>query len=401
MGDNITPPQQAFNWVADVYGSTDEIKARGQVIVGLLHRTTGHLGIFVSGSVARKEHAQIVSVMKSIEALPPGLYGMEIREEAGPDGEPAYTVEFREQRLEDMVERGNRFKRLDEKPFEAVEAISDFNQRAYELFAQPLVQSLSNELSARLQRDLHPLRVERSSWSDLNPFLAWLGPAADRVRADRQVLDESSPIRRAERMMSEIVSASLDYYRAMRDATSEAVFFQAYGNIFALYMADRQAAERQRPKEAEELPFVRDALAAIERGGYAEALARIAALLDEDNATIPLAQIELKAELMREYADLLPDLQPDEMRRIRGEQDIIVRYARGRAIDTLPQLLQDPADRARLMELVRRLRSDPRMLGHVPTRHDAAVMDMVMRRLGPEPARRARLEAKKTKARNG
>ena len=29
MGDNITPPQQAFNWVADVYGSTDEIKARG------------------------------------------------------------------------------------------------------------------------------------------------------------------------------------------------------------------------------------------------------------------------------------------------------------------------------------------------------------------------------------
>ena len=40
MGDNITPPQQAFNWVADVYGSTDEIKARGQVIVGLLHR--GH-----------------------------------------------------------------------------------------------------------------------------------------------------------------------------------------------------------------------------------------------------------------------------------------------------------------------------------------------------------------------
>ncbi|MGN5480860.1 DUF3141 domain-containing protein [Cupriavidus basilensis] len=28
-GDNITPPQQAFNWVVDVYGSTEEIKARG------------------------------------------------------------------------------------------------------------------------------------------------------------------------------------------------------------------------------------------------------------------------------------------------------------------------------------------------------------------------------------
>jgi pimeloyl-ACP methyl ester carboxylesterase len=66
MGDNITPPQQAFNWIADVYGSTEEIKARGQTIVGLLHQGIGHLGIFVSGKVAKKEHAQIVSVLKSI-----------------------------------------------------------------------------------------------------------------------------------------------------------------------------------------------------------------------------------------------------------------------------------------------------------------------------------------------
>jgi len=51
LGDNITPPQQAFNWIADVYGSTEEIKARGQVIVGLLHQQIGHLGIFVSGEL--------------------------------------------------------------------------------------------------------------------------------------------------------------------------------------------------------------------------------------------------------------------------------------------------------------------------------------------------------------
>ena len=92
MGDNITPPQQAFNWVADVYGSTDEIKARGQVIVGLLHEDVGHLGIFVSGKVAKKEHAQIVSVLKSIEALPPGLYGMEIHERKGATGKVEYEV---------------------------------------------------------------------------------------------------------------------------------------------------------------------------------------------------------------------------------------------------------------------------------------------------------------------
>src|SRR5438046_9754374 len=80
MGDNITPPQQAFNWVADVYGSTEEIKLSGQTIVGLMHEDVGHLGIFVSGKVARKEHAQIVSVLKSIEALPAGLYAMRTKE---------------------------------------------------------------------------------------------------------------------------------------------------------------------------------------------------------------------------------------------------------------------------------------------------------------------------------
>ena len=85
-GDNITPPQQALNWVADVYGSTEEIKANGQVIVGLFHKDVGHLGIFVSGKVAKKEHAQIVEVLEYIEALRPGLYLMEIEEVKGADG---------------------------------------------------------------------------------------------------------------------------------------------------------------------------------------------------------------------------------------------------------------------------------------------------------------------------
>jgi hypothetical protein len=73
LGDDITPPQQAFNWVAVIYGRAEEIKARGRVIVGLTHENIGHLGVFVSGKAAKEEHAQIVSVLKLIEALPPGL----------------------------------------------------------------------------------------------------------------------------------------------------------------------------------------------------------------------------------------------------------------------------------------------------------------------------------------
>jgi pimeloyl-ACP methyl ester carboxylesterase len=175
MGDNITPPQQAFNWVADIYGSTEEIKARGQVIVGLMHENIGHLGIFVSGKVAKKEHAQIVSVMKSIEMLPPGLYAMKIDTEKNSAGNDEYEVSFEERRLEDITAHFNRFQRKDEKPFKAVAAVSEFNQHAYELFAQPAVKAMANDATAKLRRDFHPLRFQRWALSDLNPWLAWVG----------------------------------------------------------------------------------------------------------------------------------------------------------------------------------------------------------------------------------
>ncbi len=342
MGDNITPPQQAFNWVADVYGSTDEIKSRGQVIVGLLHEDIGHLGIFVSGKVAKKEHAQIVSVLKSIESLPPGLYGMKIHDVKGRDGKVEYEVTFVERQLEEIVARLNRFERNDEKPFEAVAALSDFNQRAYELFAQPFVQSLGNEVTAKVSRQLHPLRAQRWAFSDLNPWLAWLGPAAQAVKAQRQAMAADNPARKIERMVSEGVSASLDYYRETRDATSEAAFFQTYGNVFSLYLADKHEADLRAAEiaaEPRDLPFVKEALASIEEGGFAEALARVGALLARRGAPLPLARLALKQELTVEYRDLLPNVTPDQWRRIRGEQDIIVRYEPEKAIAALPKLL--------------------------------------------------------------
>ena len=73
-GDNITPPQQALDSVLDLYDNVDEIVANGQTIVYSLHHTIGHLGIFVSGKVALKEHREFVSCMEMIQAMPPGLY---------------------------------------------------------------------------------------------------------------------------------------------------------------------------------------------------------------------------------------------------------------------------------------------------------------------------------------
>ena len=388
-GDNITPPQQAFNWVADVYGSTEEIKARGQVIVGLMHQDVGHLGIFVSGKVAKREGTQIASVLKSIEALPPGLYGMQIAEQKERNGKPSYEVNFVELRLEEIVARLNRFKRIDERPFEAVKVVSEFNQRAYELFGRPLVQALSNDYAAKLLRQFHPLRLQRWSVSDLNPALWWLGPTAEAVKAQRQPLGPETPARKLESEVSEMTNASLDCYRALRDAAAEAAFFHVYGNLFAFYLNDERGAEGALPVDPRELSFVKEALATIDKGGYAEALARVAFLLAHDDKPLPLSRLHLAHDLIEEYRDFLPPLPPDELRRIGGEQEIIARYASDKAVETLPLLVVDRKDRARLLTLLERVLDDPRMQRIRPSAAQKGMLARIREVLGPVDRRLA------------
>ena len=45
-GDDITPPQQALDWILDLYDDVSEIVANGQTIIYSLHHSIGHLGIF-------------------------------------------------------------------------------------------------------------------------------------------------------------------------------------------------------------------------------------------------------------------------------------------------------------------------------------------------------------------
>jgi pimeloyl-ACP methyl ester carboxylesterase len=370
LGDNITPPEQAFNWVADTYSSTEEIKARGQVIVGLLHKSIGHLGIFVSGQVANKEHKQIVSVLKSIEALPPGLYGMEIIEHKGAGGKVEYEVEFVEHRLEDIT-KNIPLKRMDEKPFEIVAELSSFNQLAYELFAQPFVQCFSNEYTADFARWFHPQRFQRWAFSDLNPWLAWLGPAAEYIKAQRQPLDKDQPGRRVEQIMSELIGASLDYYRDVRDAVSEAMFFETYGTMFALTgRAEREMPVVNGDAARHRMLEVKDALASINKGGYAEALSRAECLLSLKGKPIPLAQVEFVEELIENYQELLPGLTPYERRLVEGKQELICLYAPEKALAALPQLLSHPEDRRRFLKVLdavdKKVKLESRHLGVTP-----------------------------------
>jgi hypothetical protein len=393
MGDNITPPQQAFNWVADVYGSTEEIKARGQVIVGLLHQDIGHLGIFVSGKVARKEHRQIVSVLKSIESLPPGLWAMQIAERRGAGGRTEYDVQFVERRLEDLVARLNRLKREDEKPFEAVAKIAEFNQRAYELFARPLVQSMSSEPLAQAGREYHPLRLSRWAWSDVNPALWWLAGAAQWTQAHRAPAADDNLLRQLEAQGADALAATLDYGRDLRDALSEASFFLVYGPLFGAYLAEDTDDDAATPPAADD-SAVQAALRDAAHGGLPAAIARTAVLLAGDGEPLPLARLQRNAELQRDYAHLLPALPADHWRRLRGQQEIVVRQDPERALAALPALLADDDDRRRYLALFRTLLADARLgalPAHAPQR---AVFARIETLLDRRPAGRPRAAAR-------
>src|SRR4030095_3434370 len=129
--DNITPPQQALNWILDCYPTDRDLMAREQTIVYILHEDIGHRGIFVPGRIAQREHSEIVQALDIIETLPPGLWEMVITDKQ-PDASPGdlipgrYIVQFERRNLQDI--RALDTSRQDERPFAAVARVSDINQ---------------------------------------------------------------------------------------------------------------------------------------------------------------------------------------------------------------------------------------------------------------------------------
>jgi len=225
-GDNITPPHQALNWVPVTYPSTQALKAAGQRIVYLLNTHVGHLGIFVSASVARLEHRAILESLEEIEALAPGLYEMKIDNPTGdPDcRKPQYRVRFEERRVEDL--------RYDypRQSFEKVRAASEFNEHLYATYVSPWVRAFATPWSAEVMKWAHPMRVRRYVYSErVLPLMATIAALAPGVRASRARCDESNVFRKAEGDAARQISLMLDAFRAWRDQAAESAFKLLYG----------------------------------------------------------------------------------------------------------------------------------------------------------------------------
>jgi pimeloyl-ACP methyl ester carboxylesterase len=354
LGDNITPPQQAFNWVADLYPTTEHLKANGQVIVGLMHKSVGHLGIFVSGSVAKREHAQIVDLIDYIEHLPPGLYGMQV-EEQSKDGSVHYDVMLTERRIEDL-QALQKYSRKDEIPFQAVETASEALAAAYETFVHPLVAAMVPPAAAKATRALHPQRAQRWALSDLNPFLWPLKGMAEWVKANRAPRSNDEAMSAMERCSAGITSAALDLYRDLRDASAENAFFRTYATT-SLGAPVEESVSPGDPIDARGAEPVRDALARIEEGSRTDAMVRAALLLMKiGTGRRRLSAMKRARELVGKDAGLL-DLPADAARKIIRQQSYIVDFEPERALSTLPNLLKTSEDRRVTLDVLARLES--------------------------------------------
>lgn len=362
-GDDITPPAQALSWITDLYADLNDLRTHGQTIVYSVHGSIGHLGIFVSGGVARKEHNEFASNMDMIDVLPPGLYEAVLRpakEEARPElAGGDWLVSFDARGFEDLSQHGGTDPE-DEKRFAAVRRVSETNLALYRQIAQPAVRAMAVPPATWALEQLHPARLSYTLFSDRNPAMAWVRWAAEMARANRMPVPDDNPGRTAERQVSEAVTRMLEAYGHQRDALNERLFREVYASpgVQAITgLAGGTAPPRNRPGQRPDhdrfVALATERLrATMDEGGIHEALLR--ALLwirmptgnaDERSFTV----------IRRVRAAVGPEALPlAEFKRVFRYQFLMLLIDEARAIETLPALLpEDPAQRGRALDILR------------------------------------------------
>lgn len=362
-GDNITPPGQALRWIADVYRDEQEIKTLGQTIVYLMHNDIGHLGIFVSGAVAKKEHSEIASTIEIIDSVAPGLYEMVIEPEEDPKAGVAWRVELQERTIADVRARSGE---ATNEAFPAVAKLSEVNQGLYDLLAAPVMRQLATERAAELRRQMHPMRLRRSLFSDKNPFMAPVATWARMARQRRAPAAADNMFLAWERLWADGVERSLDTWRDLRDASTETAFHALYGWLAALGVAgeaEAAAAAAQRTiAERAPAPEVRAALARMAEGGYAAAVIRMMILLAQARAAVRRSRLARSNALLQGESPFR-EMTPEARAAIIREQTVICTVAPAEALATLPKLLPAFADRRRALDAVETVAGPEEELG--------------------------------------
>ena len=231
--------RRSRRWIGFSISTTtsEEIVENGQTIVYTMHQSIGHLGIFVSGKVATKEHGEFVSCMEMIDLLPPGLYEAVITEvdanTVNPDlvhGKYLFRLEART--LNHLRALGGNDAE-DDKRFATVARVSEINRGVYETFVAPAVRMAVTEQTAEASRAMHPNRLRFAMFSDRNPLMQPVKAMAEVVRTARQPVSADNPFLAMERATSSWITTCLQSFGELRDAMTEAVFLNTYGSPLA------------------------------------------------------------------------------------------------------------------------------------------------------------------------
>ena len=368
-GDDITPPQQALGWILDLYEHESEIVAAGQTIVYSLHQSIGHLGIFVSGKVATKEHGEFAQCMDMIDLMPPGLYEAVI---TGVDentenpqlvgGDYLFSLEARS--LDDIRALGGN--NLEEDLcFATVARVSEINLGVYRTCVGPAIQMMSTPQSAEVLRRMHPNRLLFGMFSDANPFMAPVAAMAEAVRAKRRAARADNPLLMVEHAISESIIGGLEAWTRMRDAMQESIFFNIYGSPLLQAMvglrADSAVGARHIGRDlGREMVAHRLAVELerrVDKGSLVEAAVRALIYIRRPEGKVD----ERGFAALKEISAAMPPAKRIGMARfkeIMREQYLIVRHDEERAIEALPNLLPDDSrEREAGLAALRRLLS--------------------------------------------
>ena len=350
QGDNITPPQQALDWILDNYQSVDEIRQCGQRIFYTIDPKVGHLAIFVGTKVAIKNHAQFINNMELIETMPPGLYEIVITEKPGTGGSSEdeaddFDLSIEERGLDDIRAMGcNSLE--DEREFAAVARISELNNALYETFVQPWIKMMSGPQLAGAVLELNSLRLSYSLLSDKNPMMRAVAPLAEVARAKRVPAGADNPFITMQQQVSKSIVDGLNLFRDLRDDLVERTFHAVYGSpLVQLSCGISQNSGSPRPRPGV-LPSI---LAAAEEekgrlkrkmgeGTPLDAAARVLVYIGKAQHRIEKSTFEALRKLLLQY----PEVSPAEFKAAVRDQWAILAVDERAAIKALPQLL--PAD---------------------------------------------------------
>jgi hypothetical protein len=362
QGDNITPPPQALGWIVDLYGKDDDLRAGGQTIVYAIHETIGHLGIFVSGGVAKKEHQEFASNIDLIDVLPPGLYEAVMTPKTADAANPDlvsgdWIVRFEPRTLADVraiVQPSPE----NERRFATARRVSEINLGLYRSLFQPFVQAFASTQTAAWLHKLNPSELPYELFSDRNPLMRQIAQLAQQIRQQRQPTAPDNPLLQVQAMLSDGIIAALDGYRDLRDRSVEQIFLALYSAPLLQALVGLRASDeppRRHPGlEPEQIAFVQQRIAELKarlaEGGLREAAIRGLVYIGLAGPGVD----ERAFEVLRQMRAGHGEITLEEFKRILREQFFALLLDRDGALTAIPQML--PADAAVRAEALGKIR---------------------------------------------